>query len=334
MTLDDLRGQEQAVGILRRALERGRLAHALIFAGPSGVGKRTAAHALAAALLCREAPGRGCGSCEDCHLVATQAHPDLVLEDLERAREEKPTATRLSIDQMRRVRSRLAMRGVRGERKVGIIDQAELLTIDAQNALLKTLEEPPGKTALLLICPHPDALLSTIRSRCQCVRFAPLEKGILTEILIGEGVEAESAESAAALAEGSLDRARTLTADDGLAYTRELRDKLGALPGTSIPHLLDLAAELAGPRGEKGRARQQLNRAVTLDWCRDHLLDAARAVGTPPEDETDEPHEGLDELRRALQRAEIAYATTREFERNANAHLAWDRLLLGLRGAR
>ena len=331
MTFDSILGQERAVGTVRRALARGRLAHALIFAGPAGVGKRTTARALASALFCKNEPGLGCGSCDDCHLLETGGHPDLFVEDLERAREEKATASKISIDQMRRVRAQLSMRGVRSDKKIGIVDQAELLTTDAQNALLKTLEEPPGHTTLILIATNPDALLSTIRSRCQCILFAPLDRSLIRKLLEDEGTEADVAQTAAELAEGSLDRARALAAEGGLEYTAELRTKLDALPRATLPEVLDLAAELAAPRGDKGRARQQLNRDAVLEWCRDRVLQAAE-VAPPSIDQ--ESHERLDELRRALRRVDRAYAISREFDRNANSHLAWDRLLLDLRESR
>lgn len=331
MIFEDVRGQDHAIGILRRALGRGRLAHAWIFAGPGGVGKRSTARALTSALLCRQAPGEGCGSCEDCHLVATGAHPDLVVEDLARAREDRSTATRVSIEQIRRARSQLAMHAVRGKRKVGLVDQAELLTIDAQNALLKTLEEPPGETTLVLICTSPDALLSTIRSRCQCLRFAPLETPLVEELLKAEGVEPPTAATAAALADGSLDRARSLTDEEGLAWAEELRTRLDAIARTPVPQLLDLAAELSGPRGEKGRARQELNRTTVLTWCRERLLAEA---GDQPAPNTEEAAQWITSIEKTLRRSEQAYATVRELDRNANTNLAWDRLILGLRAAR
>ncbi|MBM4267793.1 MAG: DNA polymerase III subunit delta' [Deltaproteobacteria bacterium] len=329
MSFAAIRGQTRAVDALRRALARGRLPHALIFAGPAGVGKRATAYALAAAALCTEQPGVGCGRCEDCRLVAAGTHPDLVVEDLERARAERPTAMLLSIEQARRVRSHLAMRAVRGGRKIAIIDQAERLTVDAQNALLKTLEEPPGRATLVLIATNADALLATIRSRCQRLLFAPLEPDLLRELLEAEGIDPELAGRAVALAEGSLDRARTLADEEGLAQADELRAKLDRLRKMRLVDVLDLAGELAGPRGEKGRAQQEVNVATVLSWCRAELARAAAdaAAATDPDD----VHERLEAVRAALRRAERSYATSRELERNANVHLAWDRLLLELR---
>ena len=223
------------------------------------------------------------------------------------------------------------MRAVRGAKKVGIIDEAELLTVDAQNALLKTLEEPPGQATLILVSTNPDALLETIRSRCQCILFAPLERQIVEDLLVDEGREPEVATAAAALSQGSVERALALAEEGFLEESSELRGKLDALGGASIPDVLDLAADLIGSRGEKGRAQRRLNQDILLDWCRDQLVEAARDC-PPPTSEEDEDR--LAPLQQALRRAERAYATTRELDRNANAHLAWDRLLLDLRELR
>src|SRR6185369_12623091 len=109
VTLDDIAGQDRAVTTLRRALAAGRLGHAYLFAGPPGVGKRSTALGLALACVCAEAPGRGCGRCAECRLIGAGSHPDVFVEDLARAQLERPTATHLSIDQVRRVRSQLAL---------------------------------------------------------------------------------------------------------------------------------------------------------------------------------------------------------------------------------
>ncbi|HZR85061.1 MAG TPA: DNA polymerase III subunit delta' [Candidatus Binatia bacterium] len=328
MTLPEVRGQERAVAALRRAIAGGRLAHAYVFAGPPGVGKRTTALALARACLCPEAPDEGCGVCTECRLVAAGSHPDLFIEDLARAQLDKPNATHLSIDQIRRVRSHLALRPVRGARKVALVDPAERMTADAQNALLKTLEEPPGSATLILVSSNPDALLPTIRSRCQRLAFRPLSDELVAELLAAEGIEPEAARWAAPLADGSLDVARELASGDAAERCREIRERLDRLGRSSIPDTLDFAAELAPPRG--AREHQGLYAAAVVDWCRRRAHAAAEAARSVAGDRGDD---ALVAVRTASQRLERAYATSRDLERNANAHLAWDCLLLDLRAS-
>ncbi len=327
MTLDQIRGQERAIGLLRRAIANGRLAHAFVFAGPPGVGKRATALALASARVCTEKPGAGCGRCADCLLVAAGTHPDVVLEDLASAQRERATASFVSIEQVRRVSAALALRPVRGAWKVGIIDQAERLTDEAQNALLKTLEEPRGRTTLVLVASNLDALLPTIRSRCQRLLFAPLPEDVVVELLEREGVSSEDARRAAALSNGSLERAREMASEEAAARIAELYERLARLPRLSIPERLDVAAALA-PRGERSRAQQALTHAAVLEFFRSRVLDAARSA--PATEKTDDLHARLGAVRRAGRQLERAYATVRDLERNANANLAWDAFVLGL----
>lgn len=327
MTLDEIQGQDRAVGLLRRAIANGRLAHAFVFAGPAGVGKRATALALARSVLCPEKPGEGCGTCIDCRLVGAGSHPDLFLEDLAAAQAERATASMLSIDQIRRVCGSLALRPARGTRKVGIVDQAERLTAEAQNALLKTLEEPRGSATLVLVTSNLDALLPTIRSRCQRLLFAPLADGLVATLLEQEGVAADVAQRAAALAGGSLDRARELTSEEGWARGEELRSRLEQVDRLSVPERLDLAAELS-PRGERNRAQQTLTTATALALFRDRMVSAAREAGPAADPEADDDR--LAGVRRAHRRMAKVYASVRDLERNANANLAWDSLLLEL----
>jgi len=325
MTLAEIRGQDAAVERLRRALRAGRLGHALVFAGPSGVGKNTTAFALARALLCQVRPGEGCDRCAECHLVAAGTHPDLFVEDLERARLDRPSATLLSIDQIRRMRTRLAGRPIRGSRKVGIIDPADRSTPDAQNALLKTLEEPPGAATIVLVASNARALVPTILSRSQILRFAPLEPEVVAAILAAEGTDPELARRAAALSAGSLDRARILADEELCRVGDDVQSRLGELGRMTVAQLLDTADELAGSRGERARERQEIQRAALLEWHRERMIAAANAA--PAGD----PEEHRAAIRRAWRRLASAYATCVDLERSANPPLAWNRLLLDLR---
>jgi DNA polymerase-3 subunit delta' len=179
-------GQERAVARVRRAWVAGRLPQAYCFAGPSGIGKRTTALALAQAVNCLApvAGGTGaddaCGACVACHKIGGGLHPDVV--------EVRPEGkTVITIDQVREVTGRATLRPYEGRRPVWILDPADLMQEPAANALLKTLEEPAGASLFVLVTAAPSALLPTILSRCQVVRFDPLGEGHLREILAGRG---------------------------------------------------------------------------------------------------------------------------------------------------
>jgi len=321
--LDGILGQERAVDLLRRSLAAGRLAHAYVFTGPPGVGKRATALALAAACLCTARPGEGCGACPECRLVEALSHPDLFLEDLERAQAERATASQVSIEQVRRVRGHLALRPVRGPRKIAVVDDAERMTADAQNALLKTLEEPPGRTTLVLVATNAAVLLPTIRSRCQQVRFAPLEDAVIERLLVAGGAEPADAATAAPLAEGSLVRGRELASGELAERCRDLRDRLDRIHESPVTEVLDLASEMTASR--TARAEQSALVATVLDWCRRRVREAVASSTSGPG--------GRDAVRRAVRQLERAYATSRDLDRHANAHLSWDVLLLELRRA-
>lgn len=322
MTLDGILGQARAVDLLRRSIAAGRLAHAYAFTGTPGIGKRATALALAKACLCPLNPGEGCDTCAECRLVEALSHPDLFVEDLSRAQAERPTASQVSIEQVRRVRGHLALRPVRGARKIAIVDDAERMTADAQNALLKTLEEPPGRTTLVLVATNAAALLPTIRSRCQQVRFAPLEEDSIERLLVAAGIDPVDARTAAPLAEGSLARARDLASGELAGRCRDLRERLDRLHATPVAEILDLASEMTASKA--ARAEQAALVATVLDWCRGRVRDAVAAPGG-------EGPAGRETVRRAVRQLERAYATSRDLDRHANAHLSWDVLLLDLR---
>lgn len=188
MALDAIAGQPRAVALLRRALESDRVAHAYAFVGPAGAGRMTTALAFAAALLCRggRAPGveRGwpehgagrsgtpCGACDGCRLAAAGRHPDLhVLAPTPPATNPKG-ARAIRIDAIRALEHAASLRPVMARRKVFVLEEAERMTGEAPEAFLKTLEEPPASTLMILILPRARALPATVLSRCQVVRFA------------------------------------------------------------------------------------------------------------------------------------------------------------------
>jgi DNA polymerase-3 subunit delta' len=159
--------QQEAWRQVLGARARGRLPHALLLHGSRGLGKARFAEQLAALCLCDRAPPgpTPCGACRGCRLVASGTHPDL------HRVEPEPGKTSLSIDQIRDLSGELCLQAHRAAVKVAIIRPAEAMTLSAANALLKTLEEPPGATLMLLVAVRPAALPPTVRSRCQGLRF-------------------------------------------------------------------------------------------------------------------------------------------------------------------
>lgn len=196
-------GHRWASALLRRQLDQGRLAHAYLFTGPPHVGKGTLARWFAQALLCEDEEAAPCGRCPACAKVAAGTHPDLRLLNLET--QEPPGRRTLGIEAIRELRAGMAERPFAGRRKVYLIEDAETLTIEAENALLKTLEEPPPFVVLLLVALSDHLLLPTIVSRCQLLPLRPLGRQEVQQALEAHWeVEEERAELLASLSLGRM----------------------------------------------------------------------------------------------------------------------------------
>lgn len=165
--------QQELWNGLADARRRGRLTHALLLAGPEGVGKRHFARTLAHGLICEsaDAAGLACGLCRSCVQLAAGTHPNLLWIGVEHDDKTGKDKRDISIEQLRELGSRLALSSHYGGAKVAVIDPADAMNVSGVNALLKTIEEPPPATHLLLISERPMALAATLRSRCQRLRF-------------------------------------------------------------------------------------------------------------------------------------------------------------------
>ena len=239
MTFDQILGHERQKEILRRALANGRLAHAYLFSGPDGIGKRLMALALARAIVCLEQ--RGCGHCLACRKIDHQNHPDLhILE---------PDGNAIKIDQIRSFQRELNFKPLEAPRKICMIEQADSMTVGAANALLKTLEEPRGDTLLVLLTAQPNRLLETIRSRCQPLPFARHPNSrIQAELEKQLGIESTESHVLAALSEGSFKKAFGKDRELYLDQRRELLKTLTGLSSGSILPILDFAEKLAADK--------------------------------------------------------------------------------------
>lgn len=252
MPFDDVKHQDTARDRVRRALQSGRMPHAYLFTGRPGVGRQMFAERLAQYLLCAarqddaaEADGGGlfspasepmqspaeppapdaCGTCEDCRMFAAGTHPDYhpIYRGLNRHHPDKLVQKRKALEHPVEVirhflLNAVTLRPSRGRAKVFLVSEAERLSIGAQNAMLKTLEEPPGHSYLILIASSADELLPTTRSRCHHVAFQALPGEFIVRELISRGATApDEARFLAALSQGSLGAALQLTRGEVVA---------------------------------------------------------------------------------------------------------------------
>jgi DNA polymerase-3 subunit delta' len=259
MPFRDVIGHRRIVELLERSIAHGTLPPSLIFAGPSGVGKRLVAIATAQALNCS---GHGdsrlatCDSrlpCPSCSRIARGVHPDVILI-------EPGESGSIRIEAVRDVIDRANYRPFEGRTRVVIIDEADAMVPAAQNALLKTLEEPPPSSVFLLVTSRPDVLLATVRSRCPRLTFRPLPPEDIAEALVRRGRPAAEARAIAATADGSLGRALEASGDDQLAVRAIAQQVLARVASTpDARRRVETAKDLLGKTGKGGASdREQL----------------------------------------------------------------------------
>src|SRR5688572_21351722 len=216
VAFDSVVGHDRVRELLARAIRGGRLPPALLLTGPDGVGKRTLALAAARALVCEKALGEPCEQCPACSRAARGIHPDVLLIEPE-------TAT-IKIEQVRDMAREVLALPFEGRSRAFVLDEAHVMTEQASNALLKSLEEPPATSHVFLVTASPQALLPTIRSRCQTLRLGPLPPTLLESYLRERAdLSAEEASLRAALSGGSIGAA---LAFDSEAYRSSRNDLL------------------------------------------------------------------------------------------------------------
>ena len=238
MPFSGIIGQDNSISLLTRTLAAGKTANSYLFEGVEGCGKKMAALAFIEAIFCGK--NEGCGQCPSCRKIEGLCHPDLHLVE--------PDGTFIKIDQIRELQRDLALRPYEAPKKGCIIDGADRLNPAAGNALLKTLEEPPGNALMILITANPDGVLPTILSRCQRLRFSALSEAAIDAILRERGTVAEVSRIVASLAGGSMKRAIDIADETVLSMRKGFLESVGSLSLGNIAHLFTMAEELSGDR--------------------------------------------------------------------------------------
>ena len=320
MPFRDVIGHRRIVALIARSLAHQSLPPSLIFAGPAGVGKRLTAIAVAQALNCLKPQSTAdlevdaCGACRACTRIARGVHPDVLII-------EPGDSGSIKIDQVRELVDRAAYRPFEGKRRAVIIDEADALMQAAQNALLKTLEEPPSASVFILVTARPDALLATVRSRCPRLAFRPLSAPDIAAALVKRGQSEADARAVAGAAGGSLGQALEASVGD-LVEARAVAQQVLAHAATAdtARRKLESAKDLLGKTGSAGaehrehlashlRAMASLLRDIELLSTRAD----ARALANP-------------DVQPALERLTDAYRG----ERGMRAFTAVDRALVAL----
>ncbi|MCK4850416.1 MAG: hypothetical protein KAT11_03645 [Phycisphaerae bacterium] len=366
MSIVSVIGQDQALDRLQQALRSQRVPHGYIFHGPAGVGKELCAREFAKILLCanrqkRQRDGQDvfdcCDSCDSCRAVQADVHPDYTIVYREQIRELRPEqndngsgrtkahkATALAIDVIREKLNKPAqLTSAYGRGKVFVVREIHLANVHAQNALLKTLEEPPDGTVLILLADRLEGLLPTVLSRSQMVMFAPLGRDFLLERLTQSGCKQPQSGFWSRFADGSLGRALWLAEQDWYQAKIALVERLARLTDQDAVELAELCIDLAKSYSAQARkqgsavsdtvAKQRMYGfllAVVSNFYRDLMLSASGAA--PAEWINSDQESALKQAAKALSllQASRAVALVGRAEylisKNVNANLVFEDL--------
>lgn len=326
LELKEILGHEPIKEHFFNAVLTGNISHAYILSGEAGMGKKSLANAFALALLCEKGQADPCRQCHACKQVMSGNHPDLIY-----VTHEKPAS--IGVDDVRRqINDTIQVKPYSSAHKIYIVDEAEKMTVQAQNALLKTIEEPPAYAVILLLTTNAEAFLPTILSRCVQLKLKPLKDGEVKDYLVSRmGVELSQAEIYTAFARGNLGKAIHLADSEDFRHLYgELLDLLKNLKKSDISELLERIRKM---KEDKLDIHQCLD--FMQMWYRDVLMykttkdinllifkDEFSAVNAMS---TVSGYEGLERILTAIDKARI------RLDANVNMELVMELLLLTMK---
>ncbi len=272
MPFHDVIGHERPKALLQTALRHDRVAHAYLLHGDDGIGKKLLALRFAQALNCESSDGfDACGACRSCRQIETRTHPDFLVIEPDR----EMANPQIKIEQIRELEQQIVYQPLVGLKKVFLIDDADRMTLGAANALLKTLEEPPAHSVLLLVSSRPSALPATVRSRCQNLRFAPPARTqVEAALILQREIPPADARLLAAASQSRLGAALTMD----LADTRTKQDELSSLASPQTLRSVAAILTAADALHKSDRGPEVLD--WLAQWIRDLLL---VCVGADPD---------------------------------------------------
>lgn len=319
-------GHEQMIEHLKNAIRSNKVSHAYLFQGEPGAGKGILADAFAMTLQCEKEGSDACGECHSCRQVASRNHPDIIY-----VTHEKPNS--IGVDDIRdQLVGDILIKPYNGKRKIYIVEEAEKLTPQAQNALLKTLEEPPAYAVLLLLTTNASMLLDTIRSRCVMLNLRPVpDRQVRSYLMEHLEIPDYQADICVAFAQGSIGRAVTLASSENFnAIKSSAMHLVGTIKEKDINEVINTVKEV---QQYKVDVRDYLD--ILAVWFRDVLyFKATRDVdGVVFRDQiknirksaSTSSYEGLEVILKAIQTAKT------RLEANVNFDLAMELLFLTMK---
>ncbi|MDI7261515.1 MAG: DNA polymerase III subunit delta', partial [Thermodesulfobacteriota bacterium] len=323
MSFKDVMGHERPINLLQRAIAQDKVVHSYLFLGNEGIGKTLVALQFAKALNClegEEKKGDACDHCPSCKKIDHRLHPDVMLIE--------PEGQTLKVDQVREMQRELSFRPYEGKRRVCILTAADRMAPNMSNALLKTLEEPPLHTVIILLANNPRLMLPTILSRCQLIRFNPLPTPSVSHWLMKEkGFEEKEAHLLASLSEGSPGKALEIQEEISQIPRKELLKSWVGLKFLSIEEK-DGWVEFLPSKRENLLLILEVVKTLLRDLI---MVKASKEVSTLIHSDLSDEIETVASqwnLPSLLNRMEILHQTSQAIKGNANTRLALEAMML------